>query len=129
MATSGSGTGTPVSTSGIPPVNIPDAWPNCAVSLARYAEIIGYDECAFWGVRYDGQEAFNCSTFWSEWQRQEVADALSQAQHMLEDVLGYPLCPTWITGTIVDEERTVDQQEVTGNSICTRWGIVLASSN
>lgn len=125
MATSGGGTGTPVSTSGIPPSAIPAAWPNCAVSLARYAEIIGYDECAFWGVRYDGQEAFNCSTFWSEWQRQEVADALSQAQHMLEDVLGYPLCPTWITGTIVDEERTVDQQEVTGNSICTRWGMVL----
>src|SRR6185503_14749682 len=96
MAT-GSGTGTPIS-GGIAPTTIPDAWPNCAISLARYAEIIGYNSEAFWGVRYDGQEQFACSTFWTEWQRQMVADALAQAQQMLEDVLGYPLCPTWITG-------------------------------
>src|SRR3990170_4589141 len=29
---------------------------DCAVPLHRYAQIIGYDEPAFWGVRYDGQE-------------------------------------------------------------------------
>lgn len=126
MAT-GSGTGTPVTSPGIVPVTLPDAWPNCAVSLARYAQIIGYDECAFWGVRYDGQEQFACSTFWNEWQRQSVADALAQAQQMMEDILGYPLCPTWITGTIptTGDARYVDEQGVVGNPVTTRWAHVL----
>lgn len=108
-------------------MTIPDAWPNCAIPLTRYAQIIGYDECAFFGVRYDGQEQFECSTFWSEWQRQSVADALSQAQGMMEDLLGYPLCPTWITGTIPDtgDARYVDEQSAVGNPITTRWAHVL----
>jgi hypothetical protein len=108
-------------------MTIPDAWPNCAVPLSRYADIIGYDSCAFWGVRYDGQEEFECHTFWTEWMRQSVADALATAQGMMEDLLGYPLCPTWITGTIGDDTdaRYTDQQAAVGNPITTAWGHVL----
>jgi hypothetical protein len=106
---------------------IPDAWPNCAVPLSRYADIIGYDQSAFWGVRYDGQEQFECHTFWTEWMRQQVADSLATAQQMMEDLLGYPLCPTWITGTIPDsgDARYTDQQAAVGNPITTAWGHVL----
>lgn len=126
MAT-GSGVGIPISAPGIGPVIFPDAWPNCAISLARYAQLIGYDECAFWGVRYDGQEQFECSTFWTEWQRQNIANALAEAQQMMEDILGYPLCPTWITGTIPDsgDARYVDEQSAMGNPITTSWAHVL----
>ena len=124
MAT-GSGTGTPIQPSGVTPTITPDAWPNCAVSLARYAQLIGYDECAFFGVSYDGQEQFECATFWTEWQRQNIAESLAQAQQMLEDMIGYPLCPTWVTGTIGNDGRMVDQQDVVGNPITTKWGMVL----
>jgi hypothetical protein len=78
-------------------------------------------------VRYDGQEQFECHTFWTEWMRQSVADALAQAQGMMEDLLGYPLCPTWITGTIGDDTdaRYTDQQAAMGNPITTAWGHLL----
>lgn len=107
------------------PVSGLDAFANCAVSLARYAQYIRVDPCAFWGVRYDGQEQFECSTFWTEDQRQMVADALAQAQQMLEDVINYPLCPTWIAGAITTDNRFVDQQEGVGNPIVTRWKMLL----
>ncbi len=102
---------------------IPDAWPNCAVSLARYQQIIGVDECAFWGVAYTGQSEFECSQFWSEWQRQSVADALAQAQQMIEDIVNYPLCPTWITGAYdsAEDPRYIDQQWAIDNPVVTRW--------
>ena len=87
MPSSGSGTITPVSAAGVPPSTIPDAWPNCAVSLARYAQIVQYDESAFWGVHYTGQEAFACedrlafetlspSDEWKIVQRREVENAI-----------------------------------------------------
>lgn len=107
------------------PVSGTDAQFNCAVPLARYANYIRVDECAFWGVRYDGQEQFECSTFWTEDQRLFVADALAQAQQMLEDEILYPLCPTWITGAIANDGRFVDQQKGVGNPIVTRWKMLL----
>ena len=126
MATSGSGTGTPVS-SGVSPTTYPDAWPNCAVSLARYAQIIMYDEAAFWGVTYTNRSAYECTNFWTEYQRNAVADALAQAQAMIEDVVGFPLCPTWITGTYDADldGRYVDQQAAIGNPVTTKWGYVI----
>lgn len=87
---------------------------NCAISLPKYAQMIGYDECAFFGVVYEGQAQAACNDLWSEYQRLEMAQALAEAQADMEDVIGYPLCPTWIVGT-PDEEpggdlRRVDQQ-------------------
>lgn len=126
MPSSGSGTGTPIS-GGSPTGLTPDAWPNCAVSLARYAEIISYDECAFWGIYFDGQMSLACHTFWSESERRAIARALAQAQQMLEDFIRYPLCPTWITGQLTDDVdgRLVDEQPFCRNPIVTRWAYVI----
>jgi hypothetical protein len=97
------------------------------VSLARYAQLIDYDECAFWGIFYDGQEQRTCHTFWSESERRAVADALAQAQQMLEDFVRWPLCPTWIVGQLADnvDGRLVDEQPFCNNPIVTRWAYVI----
>lgn len=93
----------------------PEAWPNCAVSLADYIRAVGYDEAAFWGVFYAGQELNDCATLWLEVQRLAVADALAQAQLMIENIIGYPLCPRWFT----------DNQLYCSRNIITRWGQLL----
>lgn len=100
----------------------------CAIPLARYAQIIGMDECAFFGIAYDGQEHYACRTFWTEWQRNAVARALASAQQMLEDFIRWPLCPTWITGQLTEntDGRLVDEQPFGRNPLVTRWAYVLA---
>lgn len=119
MTTSGSGQGTPLVAT--PIIETPydqteelDSYGNCAVSLPRYAKIVGYDEPSMWGVVYDGQNRFNCDTLWTENDRLRLSNALATAQQMLEQFIGYPLCPTWVTGTLDEElhysERWVDQQ-------------------
>lgn len=126
MASSGSGQGTPITIS-TPVQGVYDQfeelspYANCAVPLSRYAKLIGYDECAFWGVIYEGQERANCSDLWSEFQRLEMAQALAEAQQDIERVAGYPLCPTWIVGDIGDEpngdDRWVDVQPYRGRQL------------
>lgn len=66
-----------------------------AVSLARYAQIIGYSECAFFGVKPLESQGFTCRIIWTLDQRRMVAKYLQEAQGELEDVLGYPLSPRW----------------------------------
>lgn len=121
MAASGSGTGTPITVpTGIgsgPAVLLPSKLPNCAVTLADYAAIIGYDEPAFFGVTYDGQELTDCSKLWQERDRLALATALAEAQTMMEKVLNYPLCPKWFT----------EEKSVFGYQVTTRWGKLLAA--
>ena len=52
---------------------------------------------------------------WTQAQRQMVADALVQAQGLLEDELGYPLCPRWIT----------DERHAYRPVLLARWGKVI----
>lgn len=98
-----------------------------ALSLPEYASIIGYDECAFFGVSYDGQIDYDCRMFWTEWQRMDVYRALIEAQQLMEDVIGYPLCPTWIVGQREEfvEHRYLDEQ-CYANPMLTRYGNVIA---
>ena len=125
MAT-GSGQGTPI-TQSVFTTEIYDvfeeltATPNCAVSLSRYAKLIGYDEAAFWGVTYENQPGYSCGPLWTEFERSEVANALAEAQQEIEQVIGYPLCPTYITGTYVDDPRWVDQQDLKSSWLVTRY--------
>lgn len=129
MATSGSGTGTPIpSTTTTPDSNL-DALSICALSLPEYASIIGYDECAFFGVAYDGQTDYDCRMFWTEWQRMDVYRALVEAQELMESVLGYPLCPTWIVGDPEQfgEQRYIDTQELGANPLLTKWGHIITA--
>lgn len=122
---SGGTTGTPV-ISGVPPSTIALPLPDTVVSLPRYAQLIGYDECGFFGVAYNGQEQSGCATWWTEWQRLNIADALRQAEQKIENIAGYPLRPTWITGQPAwGDARYVDEQPFCNNPIVTRWGMVL----
>lgn len=95
---------------------------NCPISLPEYARIIGYDECALYGVYYEGQIDYDCRMFWTEWQRMDVYRALQEAQELMESVLGYALCPTWVTGESDDysSSRYVDTQDYV-NPILTRY--------
>ncbi len=113
-------------TSPVPPI---EALSICALSLPEYASIIGYDECAFFGVAYDGQIEYDCRMFWTEWQRMDVYRALVEAQELMESVLGYPLCPTWIAGAPEQfgEQRYVDTQELSSNPLLTKWGHIIAA--
>lgn len=100
------------------------------VSLARYVQIIGHDECAFWGITYEGQPSVQCNTIWTESQRQMVKSALLDAQTQIEDYLRYPICPTWITGQVSSQPsldpRFVDQQQWSKNQF-TKWRKIIAA--
>src|SRR5690606_8829154 len=127
MATSGSGQGTPIPV----PTYTTDiydqfeelvATPNCAVSLARYAKLIGYDEPAFWGVIYENQPNYGgCGPLWTEFERMEIANALAEAQQEIEQIIGYPICPTYITGEYAGDDRWIDQQDYCSTRIVTRY--------
>lgn len=68
-----------------------------AISLPRYARIIGYTDCQFFGVANSGDTRYECRDIWTLQQREDVADYLREAQDMIEGVAGYPLSPTWIS--------------------------------
>lgn len=95
MSTSGSTTGTPVVVGTYS--GTPTAYLASAVSLARYAEIIQYSQCAFFGVSHEDNELYACREIWTQAQRDEVAFYLKQAQNKIESIIGYPLVPTWIS--------------------------------
>jgi hypothetical protein len=65
--------------------------------LARYAELIGYTQCAFFGISHPDNPKYACREIWSKYQRDAIADALSEAQSMIEGVIGYPISPRWFT--------------------------------
>lgn len=135
MPNFGGGTGTPLVVPDLP-TTVYDQMeellltPNCAVSLARYAKLISYEEAAFWGVVWDNQFLRGCDPLWSEYERMSVQNALAEAQHEIEEVLGYPLCPTYVTGTFSTDWRWVDQQHVNRNfwgQVITRYPRILAA--
>jgi hypothetical protein len=67
-----------------------------AVRLARYAQMAGFSECAFWGV-YDQSDPQNeaCRPIQMLFDRQQITRYLAEAQEELEQVCGYPLAPRW----------------------------------
>lgn len=77
---------------------------NSAVTLADYAQIIQYDEPAFWGVYYDGQPSYGCTNIWTEFMRISVARALAHAQEMVEDYVNHFLADTWVVGTLAEAD-------------------------
>lgn len=87
--------GTPVT--GSPTITVLNAPVGTCVTLPRYCEIVGLDECAFYGVYYTGQEDYGCGTIWNYRDRNMIADYLAEAQEEIEQVVGFKLCPTWTT--------------------------------
>jgi hypothetical protein len=127
MPSTGGGTGTPIVIPDFPSSGVYDQMeelvftPNCAVSLARYAKLINYEEAAFWGVIWENQYLRGCDPLWSEYQRMTIQNALAEAQQEIEEVVGYPLCPTYITGTYPDNPRWFDQQDFKNSKLVTRY--------
>lgn len=67
-----------------------------AVRLARYAAIISYPECNFFGVNADVATGFQCREIWTKDQRDMVLKYLAEAQYEIEKEVGYPLAPRYI---------------------------------
>lgn len=67
-----------------------------AVRLARYAKIISYPECNFFGVNADIDTGFQCQEIWTKDQRDNILKYLAEAQFEIEQEASYPLAPRWI---------------------------------
>lgn len=78
---------------------IPDALPRTCISLARYAYLTGYSECAINGVNYGAETYGECDNpIWTRYERDTVLYYLGEAQQEIESVTRYPLCPTYYAG-------------------------------
>lgn len=64
------------------------------VPLPRYAELMEINENAFFGLN-DGTGSEPCDHIWTHAERKRIARYLHEAQEEIEQVTGYPLCPTW----------------------------------
>lgn len=67
-----------------------------AVRLARYAQMVGFSECAFFGT-FDPNDPQNeaCRPIQSLAERAMICRYLGEAQDEIEQVCGYPLSPRW----------------------------------
>jgi hypothetical protein len=87
-----------------------------AVSLVRYAYRIGYRECAFFGINHPDNAQYACREVWSGAQRRMIAQALLDAQDMIEQELGYYLAPKW----------TIDERHFYRRPLLAHWGHIIA---
>lgn len=88
-----------------------------AVLLASYAQLIGVQECAFWGVNNGTAPAHACRQIWSLHDRNLVASYLAEAQAAMERVLNYPLGRRWFA----------NEQHPYSVPVQARWGHVIAA--
>jgi hypothetical protein len=99
-----------------------------ALRLARYAQRIEYNECAFFGVNAPNIDNYQCRKIWTKPQRDNIAFYLYEAQREIEDQLKYFLMPTWVVGQLSDEPnldpRYVDEQPYRWKAT-TKWGAVI----
>lgn len=84
--------------------------------LPRYAQIIRYDENAFFGINADDNRDRACRKIWTKIERDMLARYLGQAQEMIEQVLGYP----------IGQKFYVDEQHHNSRWIFTQWSYVQA---
>lgn len=68
-----------------------------AVTLPRYAQIIRYAECQFFGVNSPETAGRDCERIWTKPERDMVARYLAEAQVEIEQVVNYPLTARWVT--------------------------------
>lgn len=99
-----------------------------AVRLARYAQRISYNECAFFGVATTGNDDYQCRKIWTKIQRDNIAFYLAEAEREIEDQLRYFLQPRWVVGLLSDEPnydpRLVDEQAYRCKTT-TKWGAII----
>ena len=87
-----------------------------ALTLARYAQIIRYDENAFFGINAPDNRERACRKIWTKLERDMVARNLGTAQTMIEQTLAYPLGQKWFVN---EPHRNV-------NRFFTRWSHIQA---
>lgn len=80
--------------------------PRLAVSLPRYAGIVDYAEAAFFGVNWVGNDKYQCRQIWTHDQRMAIFRELLAAQSDIQEIINYPLLPTWITAEPHNPHRT-----------------------
>lgn len=69
-----------------------------AVPLPRYAQLVSYSECQFFGVGGASDSiSYACREIWSLAERKNVEKYLREAQDEIETEVNYPLTPTWYT--------------------------------
>jgi len=73
-----------------------------AVSLPRYAQVIGYSECLFFGVVRTDDPVHSNRPLWTKPERDQTAYYLAEAQDEIENIIGYPLAARWFA----NEQRT-----------------------
>lgn len=146
MATSGSGTMTPVSGAAPGVSTIAQPLPYTLLSLNRYAQIMGINPVHFWGATGDSVGVWplrnRCADLWPQysWQyadgvsRYDLALAIRQAEEDLAGELGWWPAPTWVYQEIrpFPRHHRRDVYRHAGRnvrlqraSLHTRWGKVI----
>jgi hypothetical protein len=81
------------------------------VRLARYAQIVGYDENPFWGINHNVGEN-QCRYIWSFADRMMVAKYLGEAQREVENNINF----------LVGRQWTVERKKPLKCPTFSRWG-------
>lgn len=103
-------------------LNVPAALPRSCISLARYAALTGYSECALMGVNNPDEITGECENpIWTQYQRDTLLYYLGEAQDLIEAETHYPLCPTYFT----DEFHTL--RERNAFPVHAKWTKVIAA--
>lgn len=68
-----------------------------ALKLPRYAQVIRYDENAFFGINSPTNRDRACRQIWTKIERDMIARNLWEAQDKIERVLHYPIGQKWFT--------------------------------
>jgi len=97
-------------------MGIVNDFPQLALPLYQYAKMVGYTECAFYGVSHPSNDAYACREIWSESQRLAIADALAEAQEDIESVLNFHMMPTW----------DIAEQHPLTSPMMTKWSRLIA---
>lgn len=73
-----------------------------ALHLPTYAQIIRYDENAFFGINAPTNRERACNQVWSRIDREMIARNLREAQTMIENEINYPFGTKYIEGEQID---------------------------
>jgi hypothetical protein len=99
-----------------------------SLTLPRYAQIIRYDETAFFGINKDTDRPRDCTRIWTKMDRDQIARYLGEAQTMIEKVLGYPIGPKWFANEQHHNSRWIFSNWSQVRSLGIRAVSVVASS-
>lgn len=119
----GSGTMTAVS-SGVAPSTIAAARTESCITLKRYAEIIGYPQCNFFGINASIDTGYQCKEIWTKFDRDTISHYLAEAQSEIEQITGYPLCARWVGE---NEDQLWRDKQTLKSKMITRFAHVIES--